>query len=156
MRQLFETVPVTEAEKCGRAECGKSSPSMAGFHNQTLALLGKEGRRRKRSVETLIRCARKNSGRLPAAFVEWAELDDGSLLSKYRNDDSFWLDRPELVVTPDGIRGLRFNSENQSNFDRIVTLDQGDDPPVLFAWIGPRSNRIVREDVFPACLDRAC
>ena len=63
-------------------------------------------------------------------------MDDGSLLQKYSNDDWFWFDEPALVVTPDGVRGLKFNSENQNNFDRIVALDDGDDPPVLFAWIG--------------------
>ena len=68
--------------------------------------------------------------------MEWANLDDGSLLRKYSNDDWFWFDEPELVVTPEGVRGLLFNSENQNNFDRIITLDQGDDPPVLFAWLG--------------------
>jgi hypothetical protein len=68
--------------------------------------------------------------------LEWAALDDGSLLKKYSNDDRFWFDNPELVVTPEGVRGLLFNQENQGNFGRIVCLDQGDDPPVLFAWIG--------------------
>jgi hypothetical protein len=100
-----------------------------------LALLGAEGVRQKRSVESLLDWAAKKAIRLPKAFVEWAKLDDGSLLQKYSNDDWFWFDEPELVATPEGVRGLRFNSENQNNFDRIVTLDQGDDPPVLFAWI---------------------
>jgi hypothetical protein len=111
-----------------------AGPSMPRFHNRTLALLGNE--RQERSVQILTRWARKNAIQLPAALLDWAKLDDGSLLRKYSNDDRFWFDEPELVVTPDGARGLRFNSENQGNFDRIVTLDQGDDPPVLFAWIG--------------------
>jgi hypothetical protein len=55
--------------------------------------------------------------------------------AKYGND-WFWFDEPTLVETPDGVRGLKFNSENQNNFDRIVVLDAGDDPPVLYAWIG--------------------
>lgn|GEM_PF-5182342 len=67
--------------------------------------------------------------------MEWAQLDGGSLLQKYSNDDRFWFDQPELVTTPEAVRGLLFNQENQGNFDRIVCLDQGDDPPVLFAWI---------------------
>jgi hypothetical protein len=99
-------------------------------------MLGIEGVRQKCSAEAFVGWASKNSIRIPAAFLEWAQLDDGSLLQKYSNDDRFWFDEPELVVTPDGVRGLLFNQENQGNFNRIVCLDQGDDPPVLFAWIG--------------------
>jgi len=110
---------------------------MSRFHERTLALLGNEGVRPERSVEAVTDWAEKNAIILPAAYLEWAKLDDGSLLRKYSNDDWFWFDEPELVVTPEG-RGLRFNSENQNNFDRIVTLDHGDDPPVLFAWIGQK------------------
>jgi len=109
---------------------------MPRFHERTLALLGSEGVRKERPVKALLGWAAKNAIRLPAAFLEWAMLDDGSLLQKYSNDDRFWFDNPELVVTPDGVRGLLFNQQNQGNFDRIVCLDQGDDPPVLFAWIG--------------------
>ncbi len=108
---------------------------MPRFHERTLALLGREGVRQQRSVEGLLDWATQNAVRLPAAYLEWAKLDDGSLLQKYSNDDRFWFDKPKLVVTPDGVRGLLFNQENQGNFDRIVCLDQGDDPPVLFAWI---------------------
>jgi hypothetical protein len=109
---------------------------MSRFHERTLALLGTDDARQQRSVDTLLGWAAKNSVRIPAAFLEWAKFDDGSLLQKYSNDDRFWFDNPELVVTPDGVRGLLFNQENQGNFDRIVCLDQGDDPPVHFAWIG--------------------
>jgi hypothetical protein len=48
----------------------------------------------------------KNTIHLPASFLEWAKVDDGSLLQKYSNDDRFWFDKPELVVTPAGVRGL--------------------------------------------------
>lgn len=109
---------------------------MTRYHDRTLALLGDEDVRPTRSVATLTAWAEDNDIALPAAFLEWAAIDDGSLLGKYSNDDWFWFDRPEVVTTPDGVRGLRFNSENQNNFDRIVVLDQGDDPPVLFAWLG--------------------
>lgn len=109
---------------------------MQRFHQRTLALLGSEVARQKRSVDGLLGWAAENSVRIPAAFLEWARFDDGSLLQRYSNDDRFWFDNPELVVTPDGVRGLRFHQENQANFDRLVCLDQGDDPPVLFAWIG--------------------
>src|SRR5262245_10619232 len=109
---------------------------MPRFHERTLALLGAEEVRQRRSVEGLLDWASKNSIRIPAAFLEWAQLDDGSLLQKYSNDDRFWFDKPELVVTPERVQGLLFNQENQGNFERIVCLDQGDDPQVLFAWIG--------------------
>jgi hypothetical protein len=109
---------------------------MTRFHERTLALLGSESVRKRRPVKALQTWAAKNAILLPAAFVEWAKLDDGSLLQKYSNDDRFWFDKPELIVTPEGVRGLLFNQENQGNFNRIVCLDKGDDPPVLFAWIG--------------------
>jgi hypothetical protein len=109
---------------------------MSVFHQQTLALLGSEGERPERSIAQLLAWEERNGIVLPAAFLEWAKLDDGSLLRKYSNGDQFWFDEPEIVSTPEGTRGLRFNQENQGNFDRLVTLDQGDDPPVLFAWIG--------------------
>ena len=99
---------------------------MSKFHDQTLNLLGREGRRPERSVEALTRWANEKAIEVPAAFLDWARIDDGTLLRKYSNDDWFWIDNPALVVTPDGVRGLRFNSENQGNFDRIVTLDQGE------------------------------
>jgi hypothetical protein len=109
---------------------------MTQFHDPTLALLGDEGVRSERSVETLLNYAEANDIVLPAAYLEWAKLDDGSLLGKYSNCDSFYFDEPELVVTPEGVRGLIFHTENQGNFDIIVALDQGDDPPVLYAWNG--------------------
>jgi hypothetical protein len=109
---------------------------MPRFHERTLALLGSEGVSEQRSADALLGWAAKNSIRIPAAFLEWAQLDNGTLLQRYSNDDRFWFDKPELVVTPESVRGLLFNQENQGNFDRIVCLDQGDDPPVLFAWIG--------------------
>jgi hypothetical protein len=108
---------------------------MPRFHERTLALLGSEEIRPQRPVEVLLDWATQNAIRLPAAFVEWAKLDDGSLLRKYSNRVRFWFDKPKLVVTTDGVRGLLFNQQDQGNFDRIVCLDQGDDPPVLFAWI---------------------
>src|SRR4051794_37243711 len=101
---------------------------MRRFHQRTLALLDSEGvpLPQQRSVEILLDWATQHSIRLPAAYLEWAKLDDGGLLQKYSNDDQFWLEKPELVVTPEGVRGLLFNQENQGNFDRIVCLDQGD------------------------------
>ena len=109
---------------------------MIRFHDRTLALLGSDAPPQERATNKLNAWARRKGVTLPAAFVEWARLDDGSLLRKYSNDDWFWFDKPEQVVMPDGMRGLLFNSENQNNFDRVVALDHGDDPPVLFAWLG--------------------
>jgi hypothetical protein len=109
---------------------------MTKFHERTLALLGDDAPRPRRSVEALLDWGKRNDVALPAAFVEWAHLDDGSLLRKFSNDDWFWFDEPTIVVTPDGVRGLAFNTENQNNFDRIVALDADDDPPVLYAWVG--------------------
>jgi hypothetical protein len=82
--------------------------STSRFHERTLALLGSEGVRQQRSAETLLHWAEKKAVCLPAAFLEWAKLDDGTLLRKYSNDDWFGFDEPELIVTPDGARGLRF------------------------------------------------
>ncbi|MCU0490495.1 MAG: hypothetical protein MUD01_02710 [Chloroflexaceae bacterium] len=108
---------------------------MLRFHKRTFALLGAEAPRQERSIATLVQWAHELHITLPAAFVEWVRFDDGTLLTRYSNDDWFWLNQPKLVETPDGVRGLRFSSENQNNFSKIVTLDQGDDPPVLFAWL---------------------
>lgn len=109
---------------------------MTRFHERALALLGNEGVRPRRSTAALIAWSKEKDFRIPASFLEWARLDDGSLLHKYSNDDWFFFDKPLLIVTPDGMRGLRFHTENQNNFDRIILLDQGDDPPVLFGWLG--------------------
>lgn len=99
-------------------------------------MLGSEVLRKERSVKVLLDWAAEHQICVPEAFMEWAKLDDGHLLGKYSNCDSFYFDEPELVITPDGLRGLLFNQESQHNFQRIVCLDQGDDPPVLFAWLG--------------------
>ncbi len=107
---------------------------MAQFHERTLALLGSEELLPERSAEGLRAWAVKKAVSLPASFLEWAKLDGGSLLKKYSLCMSFWFDEPDLIVTPEGVRGLRFNSHPM--FDRIITLDQGDDPMVLSAWMG--------------------
>lgn len=70
---------------------------------------------------------------LPAAFVEWAEMDpEGNLLSRFSNCDSFdWMNVGEL---PDGRKALYFHKEHQGNFDAACLLDSGEDPPVIFIW----------------------
>lgn len=108
---------------------------MSQFHQRTIGLLGTESFQQKRPVDKLLEWAKKNAIRLPASYLEWATFDDGSLLQRYSNEDRFWFNEPEIVEIPGGVKGLRFNSENQQNYDRIVALDQGDDPPVFFAWI---------------------
>ena len=73
---------------------------------------------------------------IPASFREWSELDTNGILEKYSNCDLFWLTTPEVVNLNDGNKGLLFSRENQGNFDKIVMLGFGDDPPVLYAWLG--------------------
>lgn len=109
---------------------------MSKFHAGTLQLLGAEGASAKQPVAKLIHWAKDHGVTLPGAYLDWASIDQGDLLRKYSNDDKFFFQSPELVVTPEGLRGILFSSENQGNFEKIVTLEQGDDPPVLFAWIG--------------------
>lgn len=114
---------------------------MSHYHDRTLGLLGEEAAHRvPRPIDELIRCAAARSIALPRAFLEWAAFDDGSLLRKYSNDDWFnfrGFDESAIVVTPDGVRALKYHTENQNNFDCAVVLDRGDgDPPVLFGWLG--------------------
>jgi hypothetical protein len=109
---------------------------MINYHARTLALLGKEITQDQYSVPDLLAWAKSNDIVLPAAFLEWAQLDRTNILRKYSNYEWFDFLHPEIVTTPEGKRGLRYNRENQGNFDRIVLLDEGDDPPVLFAWGG--------------------
>ena len=108
---------------------------MSRYHDRTLQLLGDKEVREK-PVPKLLEWARATGVVLPEAYLEWAQLDRNNLLGRYSNDDWFCFDTPEIVTTPEGIRGLLFNRENQGNFEKIVTLNQGDDPPVPFAWIG--------------------
>lgn len=114
------------------------------FHAQALALLPeKERMGLKHAASTvgrnalLMEWAREHALGLPAAFVEWAQFDpEGALLRKYSNGDRFRMQKPKLVEL-DGIGvGLSFMSENQNNFDLVIALEQGDDPPVYFGWIG--------------------
>lgn len=105
---------------------------MTQVHDRTLALLGITNPPQ-RSLEALTQWAEQNAITLPASYLEWAAIDNGDLLHKYSNDDHFEFDRPEIVTAPKGVRGLVFHHENQGNFKRMVVLDQGDDPPVLFA-----------------------
>jgi hypothetical protein len=109
---------------------------MSKYHNRTLALLGREIALDGHPVFELIEWAKVHNIMLPAAYLEWAQLDRKNVLHKYSNDDWFGFNEPEIVTTVEGIRGLLFNRENQGNFDKIVQLDSGDDPPVLFAWTG--------------------
>src|SRR3712207_3049662 len=71
---------------------------------------------------------------LPAAVREWAALDGGDLMSRSRNQDWFYFDPPS-VVSPSQGAGLLFCIENQSNFGKVVLLEHGEDPPVLFGWL---------------------
>jgi hypothetical protein len=109
---------------------------MIKYHARTLALLGKEMTQDQYSVPDLLAWAKANDIILPAAYLEWAQLDRTNILGKYSNYERFYFHNPKIVTTPEGITGLLYNRENQGNFDRIVVLDKGDDPPVLFGWLG--------------------
>jgi hypothetical protein len=80
--------------------------------------------------------ARGNGIVIPASFREWSKLDRNGILEKYSNCDPFWFSKPAIVDLDDGRKGLLFNSENQGNFDKILMLNCGEDPPVLYAWLG--------------------
>lgn len=108
---------------------------MSRYDDRTLALLGAEGEHAPTAALKLTAWAAKNAVALPAAYLEWAELDPGGrLLAKYSNQDDFCIDEPRLEATPDGGRGLLFWEENQGNCHWIAALDHGDDPPVFVVF----------------------
>ena len=109
---------------------------MTSFHANTLALLPKRERPEPRSVDDVLAWAAENGLTLPASYLEWARYDRGALLEKYSNDDQFSFGRPTTMKTDTGHQALVIHRENQGNFDAVVPLGQGDDPPVLFAWCG--------------------
>jgi hypothetical protein len=103
------------------------------YHKRTLELLGMTSA----SLETeipLMNWALKHNIDLPQAYLEWAKIDRDGILAKYSPGDWIDLHQPSIVTLPDGRRGLLFYRENQGNFDRIVMLDEGDDPPVLMSF----------------------
>jgi hypothetical protein len=106
------------------------------FHERIFALLGPNAPIQKISTSKLTAWAHANVVQLPQAYIEWAELDGERILTQYSNRDSFYFEEPEIVTTPDGVRGLLFHQENQGNFQKIVVLNGSDDPPVLFGCIG--------------------
>ena len=106
---------------------------MSNYHDKTLELLRSEPLCVHFPAHNLRNWANSNKVILPAAFLEWAELNGQQLLSKYSNDDWFSFDRPRILTTPEGLRGILFHEENQGNFRKLVLLDRGDDPPVLFS-----------------------
>lgn len=106
------------------------------YHRPTLDLLAVDGPFHTHPVDDLLSWAAEQGMVLPAAYLEWASIDRGALLSKYSNDDWFCFESPELVTTPAGECGLNFETENQGNYDKIVLLDHGENPPVLFRWVG--------------------
>jgi hypothetical protein len=108
---------------------------MSIFHAQSFQLL-ERNLAEDRSVTRLLEWSNALDITLPGAYLEWARLGGQEILEKYSNSDWFWFETPELVTTPAGDRGILFHQENQGNFDKIVLLDRGDDPPVLFAWLG--------------------
>src|SRR5690349_6632075 len=106
------------------------------FHQRTLALLDTARALHETSAASLIAWAAANRINLPGAFLEWARLGGADALHRFSNGDIFFFEEPEIVVLPDGARGIVFHRENQGNFDQLLVLDGSDDPPVLFADIG--------------------
>ena len=124
---------------------------MSNYHDKTLELLRSEPLWVHFPAHNLRNWANSNKVILPAAFLEWAELNGQQLLSKYSNDDWFSFDRPRILTTPEGLRGILFYEENQGNFRKLVLLDRGDDPPVLFSWIG-QPPWVVHTESFSDCV----
>jgi hypothetical protein len=109
---------------------------MSKYHESTLKLLEIDSASDPTLSRTLEEWGIENDIILPAAFLEWAQLGGGEILETYSNTDRFYFGRPEIVTIADGRRGLLFHVESQGNFQMIVALDEGDDPPVLYSWLG--------------------
>lgn len=111
---------------------------MLNYHHKTLQLLKSEPLCRQTPAYNLRKWAKSNDIILPTAFLEWAELNGQQVLSKYSNDDWFYFNEEEPVIntTPEGLKGILFHTENQGNFHQIVLLNFGENPPVLYSWIG--------------------
>jgi hypothetical protein len=108
---------------------------MIKYHKRTLELLGIISE----NLETempLINWAKKNDVVLPESYLEWAKIDLSDILTKYSNQDNFYIHKPSIKNIAGGRRGILFCRENQGNFDLIVMLDEGDDPPVLMSFGG--------------------
>ncbi len=108
---------------------------MPGFHNRALQLLDRKGIPKENPVPGLADWSEANRISLPGAYVEWATLDpDGRLLSTYSPGDRLWFSPRELILTPDGFRGIAFQQDRSGAYTKIVLLDRGEDPPVLWGW----------------------
>jgi hypothetical protein len=106
---------------------------MMSYHEQTLNLLGITSQNLE--IETpLMNWAFKHNIDLPKAYLEWAKIDQGEILAKYSPGDWIDIHKPSITTLTDGRRGLLFYRENQNNFERIVMLDEGNDPPVLMSF----------------------
>jgi hypothetical protein len=111
---------------------------MSNYHERTLNLLGIKPGNLESDIP-LISWAEQHHINLPKAYLEWAQIDRSGILFKYSNQDDFLMHEPEIVTIADGHRGLLYCRENQGCFDKIVLLDEGDDPPVLMSWISDES-----------------
>lgn len=103
------------------------------YHKRTLDLLGVCLESLEADIP-LTNWAFKHQIDLPKAYLEWAKIDRDEILVKYSNGDYTYIHLPTIVTLADGRQGLVFYRENQGNFDRIVMLDEGDDPPVLMSF----------------------
>ncbi len=106
------------------------------YHARSLAMLGhSEVVPYHPDADHLTEWAAANDVKVPAAFLEWTSFGGADLLRRYSNDDWFFLAEPNVVTTDHGL-ALEFWTENQNNFSMAVLLDRGDDPPVVFGWLG--------------------
>jgi hypothetical protein len=99
------------------------------FHQRTLALLDTASALHETSAADLIAWAVANRIDPPGAYLEWARLGGADALHRFSNTDTFFFEEPEIVVLPDGARGVVFHRESQGNFTKLLVLDGTNDPP---------------------------
>jgi hypothetical protein len=123
---------------------------MSKYHSKTLEMLGLTEPIEKQSNPKLINWAKKNNIEIPESFLEWSSLDGGKLLEEYSNGDFFYFEEPEIIKTNQG-HGLLFHSESQGNFNKLIILNKGEDPPVLWFWYS-NSSWVLHAERFSDCV----
>jgi hypothetical protein len=130
----------------------------SGFHDRTMLMLGRAGDDAWSPPSRLLEWGRERGMVLPGSFVEWAARGGDTIAERHNPGDNFWfggdeqwLEEPAIHTTPEGFRGICFHRESQGNYDKIVLLNHGDDPPVLFGWCG-NAPWIVHSLRFSDCL----
>jgi hypothetical protein len=106
---------------------------MSRYHDQTLQLLDIKGTLYEDRAAPLTRWATTQGISLPGAYLEWAQIDPGGImLSTFTNTDMVEFVSPEIVVVGENLRGIKFYEELCHKFAKVLLLDSGDDPEVLF------------------------